>query len=327
MRYYSPEEWTIEKLRESSAGLVRASVIGREQPEGTALRGFDMELYFSKLAASEDAIHLSSGDNEFTIEKPVSIVATDISRHIHIAVTNEAGERFTILIEPNRGAAPTREKDIDSQRFTGIASNIKTVKIKHSENNVYSLSKEFTHFLITDNDILLHDTRPLYNNYMHFADVKDVQLNNNAFSFINGSGTAFTLDIEADTPLTLEALTAPLESDTGTAIISETDARKDRYSALEALREWYIDGKAHPSYLSSEQQPDTSPFKLHNWLLRFSRLNIQPQIGEMSFYGATLRGENRLSIKSAVFSLIKHNDCAVLDITDTDGRRYIIDLY
>lgn len=316
MTLYEKVTWTIDQLREYCTvhGEHRTILTTTQQRDGAAIKRLDMSLCFNAISASEDAVRLYGRTGEFTIDKPQSITAANIGSYMWLCIENESGEAFILLL-----CGDERNSSID------ITSDINSVKIELTDaEKGYSLIRTFTH-LTTDGDTaLLHDTQTRNNNYISFEGVHNIQLENNMLRFTDGSGELFELLIDADTQPTLEALTRCCEPLEGKIIIPETDSLRDRYTALQKLKNWIFNKKQFIAFIDTDSQPYNSPFAFHEWHLRLHYSDLKENDGKLIFK-TELSNDCILEVEIVAFSLAKAEGNAILRITDTSGKSYVIE--
>lgn len=316
MTLYEKVTWTIDQLREYCTvhGEHRTILTTTQQRDGAAIKRLDMSLCFNAISASEDAVRLYGRTGEFTIDKPQSITAANIGSYMWLCIENESGEAFILLL-----CGDERNSSID------ITSDINSVKIELTDaEKGYSLIRTFTH-LTTDGDTaLLHDTQTRNNNYISFEGVHNIQLENNMLRFTDGSGELFELLIDADTQPTLEALTRCCEPLEGKIIIPETDSLRDRYTALQKLKNWIFNKKQFIAFIDTDSQPYNSPFAFHEWHLRLHYSDLKENDGKLIFK-TELSNDCILEVEIVAFSLAKAEGNAILRITDTSDKSYVIE--
>ncbi len=316
MTLYQKEAWTIDQLIKYSTayGERRTRLISSQQREGAAISRLDMSLCFDAISVSENAIRLYGRAGEFTIDKPQSITAANIGFYMWVCVENVSGEAFVLLLYSGEHSST-----ID------IARGINSVKIELADaEKGYSLSRVFTHLTIDGDTVLLHDAQARNNNYISFAGAHGIQLENNTLRFVSGSGEPFELLIDADTVPALEALTAPCEPCTGKVIIPAADSLKDRYTALQRLKDWIFKRKQFTAFIDTINQPYSSLFAFHQWRLQLHYSDLEEGSGKLIFKTA-LNNDCVLELEIAAFSLAETGSSAMLRITDTDGRSYAIE--
>lgn len=317
------EEWTIKQLAafcENNRQWRRITLEAVQQDDKSPLQYMDMALFFTRMAVSEQAVTLTGNKGEFTIDEPQSVNITNLLSYYWIRICNSKGAAFIVLAVNNAGVG-TDENELNENPIN-IASAINSVSISYTDTgNGFSLNKVFSHMVIADNCILLHDVRYLYNNYMSFTGVQGIELENNVLCFTDGTGTVFELNIDANAQMGLESLTTHF---TGSCVIPELETRKIRYSALQRLSEW-IDEKygKYSISIDTHNQRDNSPFKLHDWHLIGGYIGVQGYPCGIVFHFDNLR--DRLTIEVALFSLDKTSDGFMLNITDTSGKTYAIE--
>lgn len=318
MNLYEKESWTIDQLKDYCKiyGDRSTTLLTEQQLKGTAISRLDMALHFNSINVSEDAIRLYGRDGDFTIDKPQTLTAANTGAYIWLCIENASGEAFILLLHSGKSG---------NDSFTGITSDINSVRIEYTdEKGSYSFSRTFTHLLIDGDTILLHDTKARNNNYLCFNNVDNIRLDNNALCFTDDSRETFTLLIDADTQLTLEALTRHPEPSECKMIIPETDSLKDRYTALQKLEKWILDNWQFSAFIDTASQPDNSPFASHEWKLILHYSNLNENSGKLIFK-AGYSNNSRIEIDIASFSLTKVEKSAFLRITDTSGKGYAIE--
>lgn len=233
---------------------------------------------------------------------------------VYCHIENERGEAFVLLLYGDE-----RNSSID------IASEINSVKIELVDaEKGYSLIRTFTHLTIDGDAVLLHDTQARNNSYISFYGAHNIQLENNMLRFTDGSGELFELLIDADTQPTLEALTRRNEPREGKIVIPETDSLRDRYTALQELKNWIFNKKQFIAFIDTDSQPYNSTFAFHEWHLRLHYSDLKENDGKLIFK-TELSNDCILDMEIAAFSLAKAGENAMLRITDTSGKSYVIE--
>lgn len=317
MNLYEKESWTVEQLREYSAASRERSVslLTAQQREGTAISRLDMALHFDALSASEDAIRLYGKDGEFIIDKPQTLTAANTGAYIWLCVENASGEAFILLLHGKNS----------SDSITGIASDINSVRIEYTdEKSGFSFNKSFAHLLADEVSALLYDTRARYNNYICLNGIESAELNENTLMLTKSHGERFKLIAGENTDETLKRLTRRSGASESESIIAEAESLKDRYTALQTLKEWIFDKRRFCAFIDTASQPDNSPFALHEWHLMLYYSDLNENSGKLVFRAGHSK-DSRLEIGIACFSLARTEKGAMLRITDTSGNGYAIE--
>lgn len=317
MNLYEKESWTIEQLNEyCTASRERSvSLLTAQQREAAAISRLDMALHFDALSASEDVIRLYGKDGEFIIDKPQALTAANTGAYMWLCVENASGEAFILLLHGKNS----------SDSITGIASDINSVRIEYTdEKSGYSFNKSFAHLLADEGSVLLYDTRAEHNNYICLNEIKDAKADESTLVFTQNSGELFKLIIGEDTQEALKRITQRSDAPESKSIIAETESLKDRYTALQTLKEWIFNKRRFCAFLDTASQPDNSPFALHEWHLTLHYSDLNERSGKLIFK-AGYSNDSRLEIDIASFSLSRTAKGAMLRITDTSGRGYAIE--
>lgn len=320
---YEREEWTVQQLAAlcNNKKWRRIAMLSSQQNEASPFKRLNAALFFTSIAVSERTVTLTGNQGTFTIDVPQSVTAADTGAYYWIKTSNANGSVFTVLIEKGAGVG-TEELEVNSRPIS-IASPVNSVRIDYTDMaKGYSISKVFSHIAIADSRVLLHDTRYMYNNFILFDDVNDIQLNSNVLSFTDDSTESFTLAIDADTQPSLETLTV---RSTGICGLTEIDARADRYSALGRLSAWMM--KHHLNcniIIDTSAQQDSSPFKLHDWHLPLASGEAEERTGNI-IYRSKDSHNSKLKINAAMFSLDKTPSGHTLNVTDIYGKCYVIE--
>lgn len=317
MNLYEKESWTIDQLKEycTSSRERSVSLLTAQQRKETAISRLDMALHFDALSASEDAIRLYGKNGEFIIDKPQVLTAANTGAYMWLCVENASGEAFVLLLHGKNS----------SDSITGIASDINSVSIEYAdEKSGYSFNKSFAHLLADEGSVLLYDTRAEHNNYICLNEIKDAKADENVLILAQNSGERFKLIIGEDAQETLKQITRRSNESESKSIIAEAESLKDRYTALQTLKEWIFNKRRFCAFIDTASQPDNSPFALHEWHLMLHYSDLNERSGKIIFK-AGYSNDSRLEIDIASFSLSRTAKGAMLRITDTSGRGYAIE--
>lgn len=317
MNLYEKESWTIEQLKEycTTSRERSVSLLTAQQRKETAISCLDMALHFGALSASEDAIRLYGKDGEFIIDKPQALTAANTGAYMWLCVENASGEAFILLLHGKNS----------SDSITGIASDINSVRIEYTdEKSGYSFNKSFAHLLAVEGSVLLYDTRAEHNNYICLNEIEDVKAVESVLILTQSNGDRFKLAVGEDTQEVLKRLTRHSDAPESKLITAEAESLKDRYTALQTLKEWIFDKRRFCAFLDTASQPDNSPFVLHEWHLMLHYSDLNERSGKLIFK-AGYSNDSRLEIDIASFSLSRTAKGAMLRTTDISGRGYAIE--